>query len=62
MLTVLKILARLGLVLTIIPSILFLMGHIELGEMKSTMLTGSVLWLITAPRLQILKQYEQRET
>ena len=59
MLIALKILARLGLVLTIIPSILFLLGHMGLEEVKSTMLTGTLFWLVAAPRLQILKQYEQ---
>lgn len=57
---VLKIMARLGLVLTIVPPILFLIGNMDLPEVKATMLTGTLLWLIFAPVIQ--KQHELAQT
>ncbi len=50
------ILSRLGLALTILPSILFLTGSMELDTAKLLMIVGTVFWLGTAPILQ--KQHE----
>lgn len=55
---VLKIQARLGLVLTIVPPVLYLMGNMELPEVKMTMLIGTIMWLVIAPVIQ--SQNEQR--
>ena len=54
---VLKILARLGLVLTLFPSFLFLAGFMNLDTVKWIMIIGSVLWLAAAPLVQ--KQNEK---
>lgn len=53
---VLKFLARLGLALTIGPAILFLLGDIDLAEVKLTMIVGTILWLGGAPIIQ--KQHQ----
>jgi len=50
--------ARLGLVLTIVPPVLFLLGNMELPEVKMTMILGTALWLVFAPVIQ--KQHEQQ--
>ncbi|MDA0349672.1 MAG: hypothetical protein O3C43_06585 [Verrucomicrobia bacterium] len=55
---VLKIQARLGLVLTIVPPVLYLLGSMELSEVKMTMLIGTIMWLVIAPVIQ--SQNEQR--
>ena len=48
-----KILMKIGsffsLVLTIVPSILFFVGDLELSQMKIHMGVGMVLWFVTAP-------------
>lgn len=48
-----KILMKIGsffsLVLTIVPSILFFVGDLELSQMKWYLVTGMVLWFVTAP-------------
>jgi len=49
---VITILARLGLVLTILPPILFLFDGLSLNSAKWVMLLGTILWLIAAPVLQ----------
>ena len=49
---ILKYLGRLGLALTILPSILYLIGMMELGMMKLIMITGTVMWLVIAPIIQ----------
>ncbi len=54
--TVLKILARLGLGLTIIPSILFLFDSMSLETVKIIMIIGLVLWFATAPLIQKTSQ------
>ena len=53
----LTILARLGLVLTILPPILFLFDAMSLDSAKWIMMLGTVLWLVVAPILQ--KQHEK---
>lgn len=50
--TVLKILSYLGLVLTVIPSFMFLMDLMSLESVKLVMILGGVLWFATAPILQ----------
>ena len=54
---VLKILARMGLILTILPAVLFLTGGMELDTAKRIMIIGTILWLGTAPLLQ--KQHQE---
>ena len=54
--TVVKILGRLGLALTILPPILYLAGNIELGTVKLVMIIGTVLWLVAAPLVQKLNK------
>lgn len=54
--TVLKILGRIGLALTIIPSILFLTDMVELGTAKVVMILATVLWLVAAPLVQRLNK------
>jgi hypothetical protein len=48
-----KILIKIGsflsLALTIVPSILFFVGDLELNQMKGYMGIGMVLWFVTAP-------------
>jgi hypothetical protein len=48
-----KILMKIGsflsLALTIVPSILFFVGNLELSQMKWYMGIGMVLWFVTAP-------------
>jgi hypothetical protein len=53
---VLKIIGRIGLVLTILPSILYLLGMIDLGTVKWVMIAGTVMWLVTAPMVQKLNK------
>lgn len=45
----LKIGSLLGLLLTIVPPIIFFMGNSDLSQMKWTMGIGMVLWFVTAP-------------
>lgn len=47
--TALKIVSFLGLVLTILPSILVLAGVFSLDTYKNLTLIGSVLWFVSAP-------------
>ena len=55
---VLKFLARLGLVLTIVPSFIYLFGSMELAEVKATMIIGTIMWLVLAPVIQ--KQSQEK--
>jgi hypothetical protein len=50
--TLFKALGRLGLALTILPSILYLSGIINLDSVKGVMIIGAVLWLVAAPLVQ----------
>lgn len=50
------ILARLGLVLTVLPPLLFFYDVIELTTSKIIMVFGMILWLGIAPIVQ--KQHE----
>lgn len=52
----LKLLARLGLVLTILPSILFLFEGLDLSTVKVTMIIGTVFWLAAAPFVQKIRE------
>jgi len=38
-----------GLLLTLIPSILVVTGHLDLATHQSWMLGGTLLWFISAP-------------
>ena len=49
---VLKIAGRVGLVLTLIPSILYLSGTMELATAKLVMIAGTIMWLVAAPIVQ----------
>ena len=42
-------LAIVGLLATVLPSILVFLGAIEPGTLKAIMLAGMVLWFVTAP-------------
>ncbi len=46
---VLKFGSLLGLMLTIYPPVMFIMGDVELDRMKWAMGLGMVLWFVTAP-------------
>lgn len=46
---VLKIGSYLGLILTIIPPLLFFYGKLELKTMNLLLGIGMILWMITAP-------------
>ena len=45
----LKISSLIGLIISILPPILFFVGKIEMDTMKWTMGIGMVLWMVTAP-------------
>lgn len=45
----LKILSYIGLLLTLIPSILYFSGTISADTHKMLMFTGTVLWFLSAP-------------
>ena len=60
--TVLKILGRLGLALTILPSLLFLIGTLQLATVKMVMIIGTVLWLVAAPMVQKLNKQAATES
>lgn len=53
---ILKYLGRLGLLLTILPSFLYLAGMMELATMKLVMIIGTILWLVIAPVIQKLNK------
>ena len=44
-----KIGSFVSLVLTIVPSLIFFTGDLELSQMKIYMGVGMVLWFVTAP-------------
>jgi hypothetical protein len=54
--TIVKLIAYLGLTLTLLPSLLFLTGAMTLEALKLTMLAGTILWLVSAPIGQKLSQ------
>lgn len=43
------LLSVIGLIATIVPPILLFLGKIELGDMKTWMGVGMLLWFVTAP-------------
>lgn len=45
-----RLLALTALGLTIVPAVLFATGHLSDGAMKLTMVVGTLLWFVTAPR------------
>jgi len=50
--TMLRILAHIGLVLTLLPSLLYLADIIDLSGAKWLMMVGSILWMGMAPVVQ----------
>ncbi|TDQ15113.1 hypothetical protein DFQ04_2999 [Algoriphagus boseongensis] len=44
-----KVFSLLGLLLTIVPPVLFFMGSMEMGTMKIAMGIGMVAWIASAP-------------
>ncbi len=46
---VLKIVSLLALLLTVLPSILFLMGSVELKQVKLLMLIATIVWFVVTP-------------
>lgn len=56
MTTLLRIIAYLGLALTIVPSLLFFFDVLTLDTMKRTMTIGMILWLCAAPIVQKAKE------
>ncbi|MCB1123549.1 MAG: hypothetical protein KJT03_18495 [Verrucomicrobiae bacterium] len=54
----LTLIARLGLVLTILPSLLFFFDVITLPLAKWIMIPGTVLWLGLSPYIQKLHEQE----
>lgn len=46
---ILKLISFLGLLLTVVPSLLVFSGTIELSFHKTLMLIGTLLWFGTAP-------------
>ncbi len=46
---VLQILSWIALALTVVPSMLFLGGKMELGAMKTTMTVATILWFVVTP-------------
>lgn len=57
--SVLKIASVIGLVLSIVPPVLFFLGQIELDSMKLWMGIGMLAWMATAP-FWINRQQEDR--
>jgi hypothetical protein len=47
--TILKILSFIGLILTLVPSLLVFVNTIDLSTNKNLMMLGTVLWFFTAP-------------
>jgi hypothetical protein len=47
--SLLKIASLIGLVLSIVPPILFFLGKTDLGQMKLGMGIGMAIWFVTAP-------------
>ena len=47
--TIWKTISYVGLIVTVVPSILVLCGMAELQTHKTMMLIGMILWFITAP-------------
>ncbi|MBK1880513.1 hypothetical protein [Pelagicoccus mobilis] len=55
MITTLRTIAWLGLVLTLLPSILFFFDAISLENLKTAMTAGMILWLVFSPLVQKAK-------
>jgi len=47
--TLLKLISYLGLILTVIPSILYFMGNISQETSHDLMALGMILWFVSAP-------------
>ncbi|MBC2594184.1 hypothetical protein H5P28_07905 [Ruficoccus amylovorans] len=51
-----KIAARLGLLLTLTPCLLYLFDLIDLGTVKLLMIVGMVLWFACSPVVQHINE------
>ncbi len=49
---IIKIIGRIGLLVTILPAVFFLFGWMSLDTAKLIMILGSVMWLVSAPIVQ----------
>jgi hypothetical protein len=47
--SLLKLASAIGLVLSILPPVLFFVGTMEMSSMKVWMGIGMVVWMVTAP-------------
>lgn len=47
--SLLKLISIIGLVLSIVPPVLFFIGTMEMSSMKLWMGIGMVVWMVTAP-------------
>lgn len=56
MLNLLKIIGRIGLLVTILPAVLFLFDWMTLDTVKLCMILGTVIWLVIAPVVQKLNK------
>lgn len=53
---IIKIIGRIGLLVTIVPAVCFLFGWMSLEVTKGLMILGSVMWLVAAPIVQKLNK------
>jgi hypothetical protein len=58
--SLLKLASAIGLVLSIVPPVLFFMGSMDMGSMKLWMGLGMVAWMVTAP-FWINKKVESKQ-
>lgn len=58
--SVLKIASVIGLMLSIVPPVLFFLGNMDLDTMKLWMGIGMVVWMVTAPFWINKKQEDNR--
>ena len=58
--SLLKIISLIGLILSIVPPVLFFLGKVELNSMKLWMGIGMLAWMLTAPFWINRQQEEMR--
>ncbi|MFN3760210.1 MAG: hypothetical protein ACK4SF_13450 [Algoriphagus aquaeductus] len=58
--SLLKIISLIGLILSIVPPVLFFLGKAELNSMKLWMGIGMLAWMLTAPFWINRQQEEMR--
>ena len=49
---ILKLIGRLGLLLTLLPSLLYLLDIMTLSTTKLIMIVGAIMWMAAAPIVQ----------